>query len=210
MDLLTALPSNLPLIVPSTVLRETRHRSLPLYNRLQGLVQDEERCVWVWWNEERRETATIPATSEDGVKEGVNDQNDRAIRQSLIFYNDHLRASTPNPPSLILLSDDKRNRELAVAEGLLAVNTKQYVDGLVGDVREALVDLVVGGVDEIDYIERRSRKIYDEYLPHDTLTAGVKTGRYYQGYFNASTYNYLEVSHSALVDTELIPRDEST
>ena len=76
-DLLTALPSNLPLIVPSTVLRETRHRSLPLYNRLQAIVQDEERCVWLWWNEERRETATVQAVTEDGQKEGINDQNDR-------------------------------------------------------------------------------------------------------------------------------------
>jgi exosome complex exonuclease DIS3/RRP44 len=77
MDLLTALPATLPLLIPSTTIRETRHRSLPLYNRLQQLVQDEDRNVWVWWNEERRETATIPNITTDGVKEGPNDQNDR-------------------------------------------------------------------------------------------------------------------------------------
>lgn len=77
MDLLVALPSNLPLIVPSTTLRETRHRSLPLYNRLHQLVQDEERCVWVWWNEERRETATVSKVEDNGEKEGINDRNDR-------------------------------------------------------------------------------------------------------------------------------------
>ena len=75
-DLLVALPANLPLIVPSTTLQETRHRSLPLYNRLHALVQDEERTVWVWWNEARRETATVPQVKE-GHKEGPNDQNDR-------------------------------------------------------------------------------------------------------------------------------------
>lgn len=32
-----------------------------------------------------------------------------------------------------------------------------------------------------------------QYLPQDLLTAGVKSGRYHQGYFNASQYNYLEV-----------------
>lgn len=74
MDLLTALPPELPIIVPSTVLREVRHRSLPLSNRLTQLVQDEERCVWVWWNEERRETATAAVEEEDEV---VNDRNDR-------------------------------------------------------------------------------------------------------------------------------------
>lgn len=75
MDLLASVPKNLPLIVPSTVIRETRHRSLPLYNRLQELVKDEDRLVWVWWNEERRETATV---GEEG--ESPNDQNDRGTR----------------------------------------------------------------------------------------------------------------------------------
>lgn len=74
MDLLTALPAQLPLIIPSTTIREVRHRSLPLHNRLQQLVQDEDRCVWVWWNEECRETATAAAEAEDEV---VNDRNDR-------------------------------------------------------------------------------------------------------------------------------------
>lgn len=63
---------------------------------------------------------------------------------------------------MILLSDDRRNREIAKEDGLLASSTKDYVDGLIGDVREALVDLVVGGVDELEPSERRGRRIYDE------------------------------------------------
>lgn len=78
MDLLSSVPKNLPLIIPSTVIRETRHRSLPLYNRLQELVKDEDRLVWVWWNEERRETATV---GEEG--ETINDQNDRGELKSV-------------------------------------------------------------------------------------------------------------------------------
>lgn len=77
MDLLTALPADLPLLIPSTTIRETRHRSLPLHNRLQQLIQDEDRVVWVWWNEERRETATLPLEGE--VDEGINDKNDRGL-----------------------------------------------------------------------------------------------------------------------------------
>ena len=80
MDLLTALPPDLPIIIPSTVIRETRHRSLPLSNRLQQLVMDDERSVWVWWNEERRETATAGLENEDEV---VNDRNDRGTLSSL-------------------------------------------------------------------------------------------------------------------------------
>ena len=36
------------------------------------------------------------------------------------------------------------------------------MDGLVGEMRQSLVDLVVGGVDEIEPGERRLRRIYNE------------------------------------------------
>lgn len=133
-----------------------------------------------------------------------------AIRKTLQYYSEHLLSSAARPPQLVLLTDDKRNRELAHADGMLAVSTRDYVDGLDPKEREKLVDLVVGGVDEIEPGERRGRRLYDEvgqydgdrcaaaddrqYLPMDVLTAGVKTGRLYQGHFNASQYNYLEVS----------------
>lgn len=159
MDLLTALPAQLPLIVPSTTIREVRHRSLPLHNRLQQLLLDEDRTVWVWLNEECRETATA---GEDVESESVNDRNDRAIRQTLHFYPNHLSQSVKAAPQLILLSDDKRNRELAVEEGLVATSTRDYVDGLQGEVRDRLVDLVVGGVDDLKPGERKSKRIYDE------------------------------------------------
>jgi exosome complex exonuclease DIS3/RRP44 len=83
------------------------------------------------------------------------------------------------------------------------------VDGLVPEEREKLVDLVVGGVDEAPPSERRAKRIYQEvrsafnltrtkltnqYLPQDVLTAGVKSGRYFQGHYNANQYNYLEAS----------------
>nr|KIR44756.1 exosome complex exonuclease DIS3/RRP44 [Cryptococcus bacillisporus CA1280] len=192
MDLLQSLPAHLPLIIPSTTIRETRHRSLPLYNRLQQLIQDEDRLVWVWWNEERRETATVREVDEAHGREKINDRNDRAIRQTVLFYADHLSQLTSNAPSLILLTDDAANRGLAAEQGIVAVSAREYVDGLEPAEREKLVDLVVGGVDEIEVVERRSRRIYPDYLPQDTLLAGVKTGRYHQGHFNANQYNYLE------------------
>jgi hypothetical protein len=105
-DVLESLPAAVPLILPSTTLSETRHRSLPLYNRLQSLLAEEDRKVWIFWNEERRETATKveryrvgeesqPARIDDDeemegpedvtqsegsgktVRETVNDRNDR-------------------------------------------------------------------------------------------------------------------------------------
>jgi exosome complex exonuclease DIS3/RRP44 len=65
-------------------------------------------------------------------------------------------------PQLILPTDDKRNRELAAEEDLVAISTRDYVDGLKGDVRDRLVDLVAGGVDDLEPGERRSRRIYDD------------------------------------------------
>lgn len=85
MDLLASLPQKLPLVIPSTTIRETRHRSLPLYNRLQQLIQEEDRCVWVWWNEERRETATFQEEDEVSGIEGINDRNDRG-EDALFLY----------------------------------------------------------------------------------------------------------------------------
>ena len=86
-----------------------------------------------------------------------------AIRQTLHFYAQHLRQSTRTPPSCVLLTDDRRNREKAVAEGMTAMSAKEYVDGLAGDVRKDLVDLVVGGVDEIDADEEpQAARIYPE------------------------------------------------
>ena len=67
-DVLESLPASIPIVLPSTTLAETRHRSLPLYNRLQSLLADEDRKVWVFWNEERRETATKVERYRTGVE----------------------------------------------------------------------------------------------------------------------------------------------
>lgn len=37
-------------------------------------------------------------------------------------------------------------------------------------------------------------RVYEEYLSQDLLSAGLAKGLFHQGYFNASQYNYLEVS----------------
>lgn len=94
-----------------------------------------------------------------------------AIRKTLHFYNEHLRLSVSAPPQLILLSDDRRNREIAQSDGLIAISTREYVDGLVADERDKLVDLVVGGVDELSPTERRAKKIYQDVSPHPLLLA---------------------------------------
>jgi exosome complex exonuclease DIS3/RRP44 len=76
--------------------------------------------------------------------------------------------STSSPPNLVLLTDDRRNRELAAADGIVGVSARAYVDGLEAGVREGVVDLVVGGVDEAQG-EKRGRRVYDEVGDDPTL-----------------------------------------
>lgn len=148
-DLLQSLPASIPLLIPATTIDEVRHRSLPISNRFQQLVADEERLIWVFWNESARESATSSAAPDQVVTgvESANDQNDRAIRQTVQYYTAHLASLAPprgaKHPALVLLSDDKGNRQKAKEQGLHAVSVRDYVEGLAdAGMREALGDLV--------------------------------------------------------------------
>lgn len=53
MDLLEHVQFGQDIIVLQTVLEEVRHRSLPLFNRLRALIAEEERRIWLFYNEAR-------------------------------------------------------------------------------------------------------------------------------------------------------------
>lgn len=122
-----------------------------------------------------------------------------AIRLTLKFYQDHLASVAPSKsktahPTLVLLTDDRGNQEKAIAAGYQAASTKGYIEGMTDELtRVRLGDLVAvkygpeGSTDQ-----PRTKKLYPEYLPQATLLAGVSSKRFYQGYFNANPYNYLE------------------
>lgn len=79
-DLLSSPSFPAPLLVPQTVLDEVRHRSLPLYNRLKALIDEDFEGAnaklgkrgWIMWNEAIEETFLV---REKG--ESPNDRNDR-------------------------------------------------------------------------------------------------------------------------------------
>jgi exosome complex exonuclease DIS3/RRP44 len=52
-DLLESSLFNVPIILLQTVMDEVRHRSLPLYNRLKGIIDSEDKSVFVFYNEYR-------------------------------------------------------------------------------------------------------------------------------------------------------------
>lgn len=52
--------------------------------------------------------------------ENANDRNDRAIRVAAKWYNEHLKMSAENQLQVILITNDKKNKEKAAEEGIPA------------------------------------------------------------------------------------------
>lgn len=63
--------------------------------------------------------------------EGANDRNDRAIRVAVKWYNEHLKKSQNSDVHIqvILMTNDRKNKERAVEDGLTAFTCK-YENGI--------------------------------------------------------------------------------
>jgi exosome complex exonuclease DIS3/RRP44 len=59
MDLLESPLFNPPIILLQTVMEEVRHRSLPLHKRLKALLKLEEKRVWIFYNEFRKQVVLV-------------------------------------------------------------------------------------------------------------------------------------------------------
>lgn len=59
--------------------------------------------------------------------ENSHDRNDRAIRTAVKWYNEHLK-NLPGDGKIhvILLTNDRKNKERAVEEGIMAYTCKAY------------------------------------------------------------------------------------
>ncbi|GAA5853796.1 hypothetical protein JCM8547_007454 [Rhodosporidiobolus lusitaniae] len=215
-DLLSSPAFPNPLLVAQTVLDEVRHRSLPLYNKLRTLVDDEFELPggggkikrgYTVWNEAMEETYL---EKEEG--ESPNDRNDRVIRHLASYYSAVLptlpsakrqktsassSSSTSSPP-LLLLTDDAANLSLARASSIPSSTVKDFVHSLPAEKQTELVDLLAvsgSGLSRQDGKGgRRGKALFEEYLPMSVLQAGVKAGKLFQGHFNPSQYNFREAT----------------
>ncbi|KAI5477272.1 exosome complex exonuclease DIS3/RRP44 [Pseudohyphozyma bogoriensis] len=218
LDLLSHPSFPLPLLVPQTVLDEVRHRSLPLFNRLKALIEEElpggaGKRGWVSWNEAMEETFL---TREEG--ESPNDRNDRAIRHLAAYYSSILSSSSETPAKrqktsattstsstaqVTLLTDDADNRRKALASGIAAVSVKAFVESLNDELKNVLMDLLANEEEILANAKgRKTGRIYEEriamqYLAPSVLQAGIKAGKLFQGHFNPSVYNYKEATVSS-------------
>ena len=165
---------------------QVKNQNLSAYKRIRDLISNPAKHFHVFANEHHKDTFT----KREG-NESSNDRNDRAIRISTKWYNDHLTASLRDPPKVILLTNDRENLEKARADGLAAYTIHDYANSLTD--HPSLVDRLAGSGSE-GGTKSKGKIIYPEHLPLSTIQAGLKSGRLHQGVFHGSRENYLEGS----------------
>ncbi|XP_077153363.1 exosome complex exonuclease RRP44 [Ranitomeya variabilis] len=174
-------------ILLQTVLQEVRSRSAPVYKRIRDMTNNPEKYFYTFTNEHHRETYI-----EQEQGENANDRNDRAIRTATQWYGEHLKKSA-NLKNLqvLLITNDRGNKEKAVQEGIVAFTCEEYIKSLIAN--PELVDRLACVSDEKNDIES-GRIIFSEHLPLSKLQQGIKSGIYVQGTFRASRDNFLEAT----------------
>uniref|UniRef100_A0A0K8RWL1 Exosome complex exonuclease RRP44 n=1 Tax=Crotalus horridus TaxID=35024 RepID=A0A0K8RWL1_CROHD len=174
-------------IIPQTVLQEVRKRSAAVYGRIKDAIATPEKHFYAFTNEHHKETYI-----EQERGENANDRNDRAIRITAKWYQEHFRKSQGEESILvILLTNDRRNKEKAVEEGIVTFTCEEYIKSLIG--HPELMDRLACLNDEENEIES-SKIIFPEHLPLSKLQQGIKSGLYLQGTFRANRDNYLEAT----------------
>ncbi|KAK3530497.1 hypothetical protein QTP86_027777 [Hemibagrus guttatus] len=174
-------------IILQTVLQEARHRSAPVYKRIKDAIHDKEKHFYTFTNEHHRETFI-----EREQNESANDRNDRAIRVAAKWYTEHLsRSQSGAELKVVLLTNDRTNREKAEQNGVIAFRCEEYIKSLIGN--PELVDRLALTSDDQNDISG-SKLLFPEHLPLSKIQAGIKSGTFLQGSFRASTDNYLEAT----------------
>ncbi|RXM98207.1 Exosome complex exonuclease RRP44 [Acipenser ruthenus] len=188
-------PAITNVIMLQTVLQEARHRSAPVYKRIKDVIHNVERHFYTFTNEHHRETYI-----EQAQGESANDRNDRAIRVAAKWYSEHLKKDQKEEGfQIILLTNDKKNKEKAEEAGLVAYTCEEYIQSLVAN--PELVDRLASTPDDVNEIES-GKIIFQEHLPLSKLQQGIKSGTYLQGTFRSNRDNYLEATVWVHGDTE--------
>ncbi|XP_065176538.1 exosome complex exonuclease RRP44-like [Sycon ciliatum] len=174
-------------IITQTVVEEVRHRNAAAYKRLRDLIGKPDKHFYVFSNEHHRETYV-----ERKPDESSNDRNDRAIREAAKWYMQHLQKSQKPDTYILLLTNDKDNRDLARTDGLEAYAVREYVKSLTSSAM--LLDRLAG-LDESmeeDMQPGKKREMFEEHQSLSKLQTGIKSGKFLQGTFHISRDNYKE------------------
>ena len=190
-------------IICQTVLQEVKARSIACYQRITQLLNSPSRRFFCFVNEFHKDVYVELLDNES-----ANDRNDRAIREVCKYYGQHL-------PSVkaVMLSDDFNNRRLANESKLLSLSCREYVESLS---KPELIDRIAAKekksndteLDEkqlTDTTRKNKQIIFTEHMRLSDMQMGLKSGRLYQGSFQASRENYLEAT-VFLHDNEKYPQ----
>ena len=204
MDLFEQVSAFYDVIILQVVLEEVRNRSVPLYNRLIALTKSEDKRFYVFFNEFRLETYVLRERGET-----INDRNDRAVRQAVKWYGEHLEQATASrkkavsSPTVVMLSDDRENLRKAKAANLAACSLSEYVSQL--EDADRFLDMISSSRLDQGTRSAKAEVLYADYFSMSKMNTGIRAGTLHQGIFNVSPYNYLEGSvHVPAFDKSLL------
>uniref|UniRef100_A0A8C0J9T6 Protein DIS3 homolog n=1 Tax=Chelonoidis abingdonii TaxID=106734 RepID=A0A8C0J9T6_CHEAB len=153
-------------IVLQTVLQEVRKRSAPVYKRIRDVIANPEKHFYSFTNEHHRETYI-----EQEQGETSNDRNDKAIRVATKWYDEHLKKiNNEEAIQVILLTNDRNNKEKAVQEGLVAYTCEEYIKSLIAN--PDLVDRLACVSDEgiiIQGLKNLNRAVHEDLVAVELL-----------------------------------------
>lgn len=164
-------------IILHTVLKEVRHRSLPIYRRLISIVDNPSRCFYIFTNDHHKETY-----AKQKAGELVNDYNDRCIRLACSWYSKHLPKK-----KFILLTDDVQNREKAKEQKLATCSISHYIKQLKD------CEFLLDKLSRNDFqSEKQGKDYFPPHLALSEIMDKLRTKSLHSGTFRASRDNFLE------------------
>ncbi|KAI4469637.1 ribonuclease [Holotrichia oblita] len=123
LDQIDVLEENLigNVIILNTVLKEVKHRNMPIYKRLISIIENPSRHFYIFINDYNKGTYL-----KQELTELINDYNDRCIRKACSWYIEHI----PDE-NFVLLTEDKNNRRIAQEENIPAYSSKYNIQGVI-------------------------------------------------------------------------------
>jgi exosome complex exonuclease DIS3/RRP44 len=193
MDVLEAKCDAFPnVVITETVMLETKHRNLSLYNRLLLLLRDNERRFIFLANEHYRGVYLSTEESQAAGDESKNDRNDRAIRRVAEWYGSNFQGNL----NVVLLTNDRACLRLARSDGIESTTLHEYVKQ-VSDSFPELIDLLAPEADQGMEKEKgkgkgkgkgKKERVYARYKSDSVLKRDVKNGTLFEGTLRISMY----------------------
>ncbi|KAL4838202.1 hypothetical protein H8958_002243 [Nasalis larvatus] len=117
---------------PASSLCPQPHYLLPDTNvLLHQIVSAWRPGTWASVASSLRLPGSLETYVEQEQGENANDRNDRAIRVAAKWYNEHLKKmSADNHLQVIFITNDRKNKEKAIEEGIPAFTCEEYVKSL--------------------------------------------------------------------------------